>query len=501
MHSIIDEVFMKRLICLFIALLMLCTAFVGCKKDDPEDNDDPYIPPKDDPYEKDDLPALNYGGDTLTILYWEDNFHDEFNITEASDDMVANAVYKRDRTVKQRLNISLDYVGTPGWQTAPFVEFLNRDVFSGACEYDIACSASITVASCATANLCEDLLDYDYIDFNKPWWPDALTEEATINRKLYFASGDISTSYLYEMYINFYNLKMVEQYKLTDDFTQMALDGKWTWDKFYEFSNVVGYEEKNGDNIPSSGDIFGFIIETGAIDCAFFSADLHMFSHDRTGGISVDESCFSMKADTFVSELNNFIHRSGSVYYTTPVSEGNDDANDTQNSSKWMFSRGESLFIFGRAIIAKDVFSYADGLEYGILPIPKYDEEQEHYVSTLTNQFTLYAISIGSHDPEMASAALECMASESYRQVTPVLYETIMKLRYAPTAASSQIYDIVRETTTFDLSRIFHRALESTPEWIFKHAMERDESWGSKATTSTRQLNRLIEDIIMSAFD
>ena len=88
-----------------------------------------------------------------------------------------------------------------------------------------------------------------------------------------------------------------------------------------------------------------------------------------------------------------------------------------------------------------------------------------------------------------------------YRQVTPVLYETIMKLRYAPSAASAQIYDIVRETTTFDLSRIFHRALESTPEWIFKHAMERDESWGSKAVTQTRTLNRMIEEIIMSSFE
>ena len=490
---------MKKIICLLIALVMLCTAFVGCKKEDENENGT-YVPPVNDPYEKDDLPSLNYGGDTLTVLYWEDNFHDEFNITEPSDDMVSNAVYNRDRAVKQRLNIQLDYIGTPGWETAPFVAFLNTDVFSGACEYDIACSASITVASCATSNLCEDLLDYDYINFDKPWWPEALTEEATINRKLYFASGDISTSYLYEMYINFYNLDMVQEYKLTDDFTQLALAGKWTWDKFYEFSNAVGYNEKNGDNIPSNGDIFGFITETGAIDCAFYSADLHMFSHDRTGGISVDESCFGLKADGFVADLNDFIHRSGSVFYTVPTSEHNDDANDTQKSSKWMFSRGEALFIFGRAIAAKDVFSKAEGLRYGILPIPKYDEEQEQYVSTLTNQFTLYSISIGSHDPEMASAAIECMASESYRQVTPVLFETIMKLRYAPSAASAQIYDIVRATTTFDLSRIFHRALESVPEWVFKKAIENDESWGAKATTQTRQLNNLIEDIIMSAF-
>lgn len=467
---------------------------------DTDDNIDEYVP-REDPYEKDDLPDLDYGGDTLTILYWNDNFHDEFNVIEPSDDMVKNAVYTRDRTVKQRLNINLEYVGAPGWETGPFVSRLHGDVFSGNCEYDIACSASITVASCATSNLCEDLLDYDYINFEKPWWPDALTEEATILGKLYFASGDISTSYLYEMYINFFNLDMVEEYRISDDLTQLALDGKWTWEKFYELANVVGYDEKNNVAGANNGDRFGFIIETGAIDCAFYSAGFNMFSHNRTGGISVDEECFGVRADNFVSELNNFIHHSGSVFYTTPKSEGNDDANDTKSSSKWMFSRGEALFIFGRAIAAKDVFAKAEGLRYGILPIPKYSEEQEQYVSTLTNQFTLYAISIGSHDADMASAAIECMASESYRQVTPVLYETIMKLRYAPTAASSQIYDIVRETTTFDLSRIFHRALDSIPEWIFKNAIANEESWGAKATTSTTMLNRIINDVIMSAFE
>lgn len=492
---------MKKLICLLIAIMMLATLLVSCGKDDQTDGGETYVPPADDPYEKDDLPAdLNYGGETVTILYWDDNFHDEFNIVESSDDMVENAVYMRDVSVKERLNVKLKYIGTPGWQTAPFVQFLHKDVFGGACEYDIACSASISVASCATSGLCEDLLDYDYIDFDKPWWPAALTEEATINRKLYFASGDISTSYLYEMYINFFNLDLVEQFKIKEDLTAMAVDGKWTWDKLYEYSNVVGCVEKNNDNVPSNGDIFGFIIETGSVDCAFFSAGFNMFSHDNTGGISVDEECFGANADKFVSELNDFIHNSGSAHYTVPKSEGNDDANDTEKSSKWMFSRGEALFIFGRAIVAKDVFAQASGLEYGILPIPKLNEDQEQYVSTLSNQFTLYSISTGSQDPEMTSAVIECMASQSHRQVTPVLYETIMKLRYAPTAASSQVYDIVRETTTFDLSRIFHRALESVPEWIFKHAMENNESWGAKAVSSTRQLNRLIEDVIMSAF-
>ena len=37
-----------------------------------------------------------------------------------------------------------------------------------------------------------NLLDVRYLDFDQPWWVGDLTEMATINGKLYFASGDVS---------------------------------------------------------------------------------------------------------------------------------------------------------------------------------------------------------------------------------------------------------------------------------------------------------------------
>ena len=137
--------------------------------------------------------------------------------------------------------------------------------------------------------------------------------------------------------------------------------------------------------------------------------------------------------------------------------------------------------------------------------MPKYDEEQESYVSTLANGFSLYGISIGVEKEEgrgdMCAAVLECLASESYRQISPVLFETVMKLRYSPNAQSAQVYDIVRATVQFDLSRIFHKTLESIPQSLFKNTIRDNKSWAAQATSTTRTLNRLIEEVIMSAFE
>jgi hypothetical protein len=76
-----------------------------------------------------------------------------------------------------------------------------------------------------------------------------------------------------------------------------------------------------------------------------------------------------------------------------------------------------------------------------------------------------------------------------------------MKLRYSPTAASSQVYDIVRGSISFDLSRVFHRALSSIPLYIFRDAVKNNTPWGANAATDTRRLNNMIEEYIMDAFE
>ena len=415
---------MKKFLALVLACLMLATFFVSCNDDKVEDDGDDYIP-KEDPYEKDDLPALNYGGETITMLYWSDNLHkDEFEITEPSDDMVVNASYTRNKTVEKRLGIRFGYVSTPGNtnHTQEFVQFLNRDITSGMCEYDIFGVYGLTGAACSVAGLCMDLKEYDYINFDKPWWPERLQDEATINRKLYFASGDIATSYLYEMYMIFYNTDMITQYKFDTDPLTYAIDGTWTWDKFYEYCAAVGANDANNNQTVDGDDKYGFIAELGTLCPIFFSADLKMFAHDRTGGVSVAEECFSNKADTFISEINNFIHNSGTALYYEL----------TDNKVKDFFANSNTLFMIQRAAVAKSTLAVKEGLNYGILPMPKYDEEQENYVSTLANGFSLYGMSIGvakeEGRDEMCSAVLECLASESYRQISPVLFETVMKL-------------------------------------------------------------------------
>ena len=47
------------------------------------------------------------------------------------------------------------------------------------------------------------------------------------------------------------------------------------------------------------------------------------------------------------------------------------------------------------------------------------------------------------------------MASESFRQIGPMYYDTNIKLRYAPDERLGEMYDLVRDSVTFDLIYLY----------------------------------------------
>ena len=78
--------------------------------------------------------------------------------------------------------------------------------------------------------LYRDLLPAQNLNFEQPWWPGKLLDDTTINGKLYFCSGDISTNVLQQMYLVLFNKSMADELKLPDLY-EIADQGKWTIDK------------------------------------------------------------------------------------------------------------------------------------------------------------------------------------------------------------------------------------------------------------------------------
>ena len=204
-----------RIISALLALITLLVPLVACSRSDDDGNtttpaDSSAAEPAETTsvFVDDDLPDTLKINDTVRFLYWEDVERPEFFIEESVDDgnIVNTRITERNSAVESRLGVKLDWAGTKGNYSNQknFIEKARAGVTSGD-SFDIFAGYSMTGATLAMEGLTQNLLDLKYINFEKPWWPASLTESATVNGKLYFTSGDISTNMLYMMYATFFN--------------------------------------------------------------------------------------------------------------------------------------------------------------------------------------------------------------------------------------------------------------------------------------------------------
>ena len=141
---------MKKIISLILALMMLLPAAVACAESTGEGDTTTAAPSAattvdttpvtESPYDengylKDNIPELNYGGETVDVLYWSNAKNVEY-VAEDDGDSVNASIYYRNLAVEERLGITFNWIGEKGdyGQRADFNNIIASDL-SGDCMY------------------------------------------------------------------------------------------------------------------------------------------------------------------------------------------------------------------------------------------------------------------------------------------------------------------------------------------------------------------------------
>ncbi len=489
-----------RMIALVMLSIMMMSVFASCADtSDPEittetptaNTQAPVDETTSDPrydeegYLKDDLPAdLNYGGETIDLLVWDDVEHEEFYFAyeELSGDVVEQSIYDRNAKVEERLGVTLSFIRVKGnsENITPWNAYVNNSVSINAREFDVIAGYSISMAKCASSGYLYNMLDNEceYLNFDQPWWSHLLLEQATFGDDLYFASGDISRNALEMMYVCYVHNGLLAQYNLQNP-QDFVSSGDWTYEKFIEMCKDV-YKD-DGDGIKNctndSGDIFGYVTSRIHVDPWFYGSGATICERAANGDIIESPSFTGERVANTVDMLTELLHNSNDGIFTADVTHQN------------AFGQGRTLFMIERARVShKHLATNYGDVKFSVLPCPKYDKDQEKYITVMGNPFTLYAIALDIENPKMASAFIECFASEGYRQVTPAVFELSLKTRYVSDSLSGIMYDIIRENITYDVGRLFSDELIGQNN--FRKAISDDQNWGSVAVQASKTLSK-----------
>jgi len=217
--------------------------------------------------------------------------------------------------------------------------------------------------------------------------------------------------------------------------------------------------------------------------------DLSIIEKDANGipQFSLDQEKYTTIVEKLVSYFNDAVY----VYDTTEGGTGDVD----QDWVTAMFADNRMLFSQLR-ILHTDQLRDMES-DYALIPLPKYNEEQENYHTFVHDQYSIVGIPLSVQNPAMASAVLEAMAAESYRHVSPAYYDLVLNGKYIRDPNSAEMLDIAMAGIKIDFGWIYSAKLGGISSQLLRNVVKsRSANVASTLKAREKQMNVLLTKLV-----
>ena len=494
---------MKRVICLLLVAILMIAALASCsgggdvtdgsgsgeggnnaqqtEKQTNEYNEETFtsVVPVDD---------LDFEGDTLKILHRDSLPVQREWYKDVAEDDLDEVIAMRNEAVAETLNVKVAYeaMGSSLYEDClnQFTTAIKEDVDNDFHNYDIVANYAYAGANVAVRDYIANLADksvFPYFEFSLPCWNQAIVNTTLINDQLYYITGDINLSTFDKTMVIFLNKKMYNDKKDAndpEDLQDLALEGYdsvnkvgqaggFTYDDLYRWSTV--WEDNNGESGSQHDDFHAISAGYGSIplDAFPYAWDLEYIETNADGSHAYAVSG-NAKVEAAITKAQNLLNGS--------ISEGVSNHDDTGNCSLGGYSEPISHFAADKSIFALHILYNNEtdnttlremSSEFGLLPMPKYDADQENYGTTAHDAYTLMTVidHANSSIPtkgEMVSAYLQYSTEESYTNVRGYYINRIVKPKYFGTddtngsvTKSIAIFNIIADNVEFTFISVY----------------------------------------------
>ena len=430
----------KKLLALLCAALTV-VAITGCKEEERETVE--YVATNEDNIYLDHIDVVDMEGYNFRILTrpgqgW---ISDQY-VEEQTGDIVSDAVYKRNETVKALFNIDI----TATESTNEYANDAINNILAGDDEYDIIFPHARVAFTYALQNTLVNFHEISTIDTSKEWWSQDIIDSCSVNGHLYVLDGDISTKRLYYAYNVFFNKRIFDDLGLEYPY-QMVRDGTWTFDAFAKLVKQ-GSKDLNGDGVLSEPeDQFGYYaIDWYAPFSVLYGGGQRIYSKDATGIPKL--SLNTPKTIEIFSKFFNLAN-TDDVYMRLA---------DVRMPSSDLFRDGKAMFADKSLGEAKNLRDMSD--EFGILPYPKFSDD-DTYITLIGGGSSLMVMPVTVSDYEATGKIVEALCALGSRDVIPAFYDVSLKTKFARDYDSEEMIDTIKNSLVYDLGYLSGSELNS----------------------------------------
>ena len=446
---------MKKVLCLVLALLMLLPFVVACADnnvDTPADTTtaapsaaDTTAAPSGDvsatPEETTeakltpDLPDVKYNGYTFLIA---NDYADATKYTSnliVSDtqtgEPINDAIYARTVLVEDQFGIQLVEEDI---DVTPYVNVIQ----SGEDAYAIVTADLSNVMNVVNKGLTLDFNDVDTIDLTNPWWDQNAAAKLHINGSLYYHFSDFFITGLDNARATYFNKDLIKDLGLESPYA-IVNDGKWTIEKMREMAAAATADLDGVDGI-STADRVGIANNaTTFYEAMLTGCDAEIMKMGKDG---LPYFCCYDEKDFFVNVYQTLLNTfdDSSVYLIAKT----DDARN-------MFVNGQLLFMVDTLYMASK--SRQSDVNFGILPVAKWDEAQENYMHVSPNPHAMMIPSV-TQDLDRTGVLLEALSYYSSvhysdEALIPSYFEISLQYKSTTDNESAEMLTIIHDNISY----------------------------------------------------
>lgn len=444
----------SRIVVFLVLLALLCTTFISCK-DPASPSEANSATSKTEEFKLfSNLPDADYGGAEITVLVEGDYMglykSEEICPNEASPSIISDAVSQRNALVEQEFNVKIAEVRTTS--AGDMISKIRNNQLSGTDAYDIVMPYIPTAATLSLEGCFYLLNDKENLHLDQPYWDQGSVDGLSINGKNYFASGDFSILTLACTHAIVFNKDLISENGLESPYT-LVNDGKWTIDKLREMARTVT-ADSDGATGMTYKDTYGFLINDNFVTSMFVASGERLTSKDAD-----DLPLITVNSTRGVNVFNKIFDLVNDVQATGHIEKFQPDATAI-GKTVWdiateMVANKRALF---RAMAIVDMPELSDyDCNFGILPIPKYDEEQTDYHSLVSTVYaSCAAIPATNAEIDQATVILDALTQASTDTVKYNYYQVMLKLRKIKDNESEAMLDLIFDHKVFDLGNVFN---------------------------------------------
>ena len=441
----IEEMKKRILSILLLTALLLssCASTPDTQENDPSEtssaSEETVIEtePETAPDTKDYVPEMSFDKDMNLLLPDMSWITKNIISEEMNGERLNDAQYNMKVEMEERFNTSIsEHFTGDMWSNS----YISNLVAAEDDSYDICYALDLYAVGYIVNDIALPYTQIDHIDLSRVYWDQSMLKCMTINDTPYFAFGAYELSYYDLTHALAFSKTLINMHSLEDPYA-LVNSGKWTIDKMYEMAQVTTYEV-NGDGMTTIDDSWGYFAEPKQILPDFWISSGEL-------SIAKDENDLPYLNINGNNKFFEIFEKMYSVMWDGGIWCSDQAGLDIWKTTADLIGGARVLFadeIFFRMRELQDVES-----DFGIIPYPKYDENQADYYSRVEGGCKIAIVPISNKHPEFAGALLEAMSSYGYTNVIPEYYEIALKRRTSRDEESSAMLDLIFATRRYDL--------------------------------------------------